>query len=104
MKTRGRPSGSSPEKVRKIVQVLINNQDGVWIRQIAKQTSMHPTTVTKYIYGVLAPMIDIQELGSGGGKILLKVVRLKPLVIEKIEQGQKIGEILRFLELLNKSL
>ncbi|MFH0836890.1 MAG: hypothetical protein V1870_02055 [Candidatus Aenigmatarchaeota archaeon] len=104
MKSRGRPSKLDPEKVRTIVQTLINNPDGMWIRQIAKQTSMHPTTATKYIHGVLFPMVDIQELSSERGKTLLKVIKLRPMVIERLEQGQKIGEILRFLELLNKSL
>ncbi|MBI4895121.1 MAG: hypothetical protein HY831_01380 [Candidatus Aenigmarchaeota archaeon] len=104
MVERGRKPGSDPRKVRNIVQVLVNHQEGVWIRQIAKEAKLHPSTTTKYVEGVLAPMVDITLLGSETGKTLLKVVKLKPIVVEKLEQGQKMSEILRFLELLNKSL
>jgi len=103
MVERGRKPGLDPKKIRSIVQVLVNHQEGVWIRQIAKEAGVHPSTVTKYVEGVLAPMVDVQSLGSSG-KTLLKVVKLKPIVIEKLEQGQKMSDILRFLELLNKSL
>jgi len=104
MAERGRKPGNDPKKMRGIIQVLLNHQEGIWIRQIAKEANVHPTTATKYIEGVLMPMVEIQLLGVNTVKPLLKVVRLKPIVIEKLEQGQKISEILRFLDLLNRSI
>ena len=104
VRSRGRKPGPDPETARKIIQVLINNPDGVWIRELGKQAGVHPTTATKYVEGVLAPMVDIQLLGSNSEKPLLKVVKLKTIVIEKLEQGQKISEILRFLDILKRSI
>jgi hypothetical protein len=103
-KRRGRKPGQDPMIARKIVQVLVNNPDGLWIRQLGKGVGVHPTTATRYVEGILAPMVDIQTLGTNSEKPLLKVVKLKTVVLEKLEQGQKLSEILRFLELIDKSL
>ena len=99
---RGRKPGPDPEKINSILNSLVQHQEGLWIRQIARLTKLHPTTVTKYLEGVLNPLVDSQSLGDiENKKPLLKVFRLKPIVLQKLEEGNKIGDILKLLRAIH---
>lgn len=97
----GRKKGFNANKISAIIGVLIKNQDGMWIRELARQTGMHPTTITKYVEGVLNPLVEDVSLGSTS-KHLLRVIKLKPFVIERLEQGQSLDKIMKMLSLMNK--
>lgn len=97
----GRKKGFNSKKIGLILSVLMKNQDGMWIREIARQTRMHPTTVTKYVEGVLKPLLDDVSLGNTS-KHLLRIIKLKPFVIERLEQGQSLDKIMKMLNLMNK--
>ena len=96
----GRKKGFDSKKIGSIVKVLLDNQDGIWISRIAEIAGLHPTTVTKYLEGPLAPLIEDNSLGAG--KPILRVIRLKPFVIDKLQQGQSFDQIMRFLRLMDK--
>ncbi len=98
----GRKRGFDDKKIAKIVTVLIANPDGAWIRRIAKQADYSPATVTHYLEGALAPIIEDVSLGGGTGKPLLRIVRLKPFVLEKLREGRDIRQIMKLLRLMNK--
>ena len=96
----GRKAGLDEHKVLRIVQILLNNPDGVWLRQLAKESGLSPSTVARYLETVLQPLVDENSLGAG--KPLLRVVKLKPFVIERLEAGQTLGGILRIVRLVSK--
>ena len=48
MAKRGRKPGLDPCKVGVIIEILANNPDGLWLRQIATRTRLHPSTVSRY--------------------------------------------------------
>ncbi len=97
----GRKRGFDEKKISAILGVLLANQDGMWIRRIALETGLAPNTVRYYVASVLQPLVEDTALG-GGGKPLLRVIRLKPFVIERLQQGQDINQIMKFMKLLNK--
>jgi len=97
----GRKKSFDKEKIAKIIGLLANNPDGLWIRQIARELNLSPTTVTKYVDTLLKPMVEDVSLG-GHGKPLLRVIRLKPFVIERLQEGKSIDQIMKILRLLDK--
>ncbi len=97
----GRKKGFDEKKIAKIVSVLAANPDGLWLRQIAKQAGYSPTTVAHYLKTVLAPLIDDVSLGPDS-KPLLRVVKLKPFVIERLQSGSNLQQIMKILRLMSK--
>jgi DNA-binding IclR family transcriptional regulator len=97
----GRKKGFDKRKVTAIISVLANNPDGLWLRRIAQETKLHPSTVTKYIDTLLKPMVEDVSLG-GSGKPLLRVIRLKSLVLERLQKGERLDQIMKVLKLMNQ--
>jgi len=97
----GRKKGFDKKKIGAIINVLVKNPDGIWIRQIARYARIHHSTVTKYVDTVLKPLVEDVSLGSSG-KPLLRVIRLKPFVIERLGEGKSIDQVLKILQLIDK--
>jgi len=95
-----RPKGWNSDKIALFLRILTQNPEGMWIRRIAAEAKVHPSTVTRYIEGILSPLVEVSSLGE---KPLIKVVRLKPLVLQKLSEGQSIQQIMRLLELMKKA-
>ncbi len=95
----GRRKGFDSRKIVAILTVLARNPDGIWLRKIAQEAHLHPTTVSNYIGGVFQPLIDDVSLG-GSGKALLRVIKLKPYVLQKLEQGLTVSQILKILGII----
>ena len=81
----GRKKGFDKRKITSIIGVLANNPEGLWLRRIAEETKLHPSTVTKYIDTLLKPLVEDVSLG-GTGKPLLRVIKLKPFVLERLHE------------------
>lgn len=97
----GRKKGFDERKIRKIVTVLAANPDGIWLRRIAKEAGYSPTTVTHYLRTVLGPIVEDVSLGDSA-KPLLRVIRLKPFVLEKLQEGRDIRQVMKILRLVSK--
>lgn len=97
----GRKKGFDNKKISAIIGILISNQDGMWVRQIERETGIHHSTVSKYLDTILKPLVEDVSLG-GTGKPLLRVIRLKQFVIERLNQGQGIDQIMKTLRLMSK--
>ena len=97
----GRKKGYDNRKIVKIMGVLIGNPDGIWLRKLAKESGMHPLTVSRYLEEVLKPIIDEVSL-EGESKPIIRVIKLKGFVIERINAGESIYEIMRKLHLISK--
>lgn len=97
----GRKRGFDNQKIARIIGILASNPDGIWIRRIAGELKLSPTTVTKYMDTILKPMVEDVSLGSHG-KPILRVIRLKPFVIERLNEGKSVTDILKILRLMSK--
>jgi len=95
----GRKKGFDNKKIVAIVGVLVKNPDGLWLRNIARETGLHPLTVSRYLDTILRPLIEDVSLRSEK-KSILRVVKLKPFVFEKLQEGRNIQQILRLLRLM----
>jgi hypothetical protein len=97
----GRKKGLDQKKIATIIGVLVRNPDGIWLRRIASDAKLSPMTVSHYLNTVLAPFVEETTLG-GSEKPHLRVIRLKPIVIEKLEEGKDIQQIMKILNIMNK--
>lgn len=95
----GRKKGFDNRKIAAIVGILASHPEGLWLRNIARETSLHPLTVSKYIDTVLRPLVEEISLKSER-KPILRVIKLKPFVLEKLEEGRSMAQILRLLKLM----
>ena len=96
--SRGRKPGFDGKKISAIVKCLADSPDGMWIRKIAQITGLHPSTITAYVDGPLRPLVEISTLGES--RPILKVVRLKTAVLERLQEGQNLAQILKTFALM----
>jgi len=47
----GRKKGFDERKIAMILDVLIKHPDGAWLRRVAEETKLSPTTVSSYVEG-----------------------------------------------------
>lgn len=97
----GRKEGFDNKKITGMITVLANNPDGLWLRRIAAELKLSPTTVTSYVEGALKPLVEDISLGTSG-KPLLRVIRLKSFVLERLQAGEDINQVLKRLRLMEK--
>jgi hypothetical protein len=90
---RGRPKGVDMRKVLKVINVLVNEPQGLWLREISKRCNIHPTTISNYANTILSPLLEDVSLGKDE-KPILRVLRLKNWVFERLEKGEDISKIL----------
>ena len=97
----GRKKGFDEKKIVGIIRVLLANPDGIWLRQVARETGLSPATVAKYMDTALKPLVEESSLGQSE-KPLLRVVKLRPFVIERLQEGKSLADIMKILRLLSK--
>jgi len=96
-----RPKGYNPKLIASMVGILASHPEGLWIRRLAKEAKLHPSTVTRYIGGPLKSLVETSALGSPDSKPLLVVVRLKSLVFQRLAEGASLSDVIRLLGLLD---
>jgi hypothetical protein len=89
-------------RINKIISVLAANPDGIWLRQLASQTKIPPSSIHRYIEGELSDIVDSLGVKDDKGKYFgLRIIRLKPKIIEVIESGG-MDKLKTFLDLSKK--
>ncbi len=85
-------------KLGMVVGALVQNPDGMWIRQISRETNLPVSTVHYYI-SLLEPILEEVRLHN-----IMRVVRIKSDVIRRLREGESLGEILRRVRLLRDAV
>ena len=98
----GREKGFDNDKITRIINLLIRHPNGLWLRQIAKLLKYSPTTISKYIDNPIKALIDDNSLGRQE-KPILRVIRLKPVVFDRLKQGQDINQIMKLLKIIKEN-
>lgn len=98
----GRKRGFDEKKIGTIIGILYANPDGIWIRRISREAGLHHNTVSKYAGTVLKPLIEDTSL-AGEKRPMLRVIRLKPFVTQKLAEGRNIQQILKLLKIMEQA-
>ncbi len=72
----GRGAGPDEGKIKKIRQALSKNPNGLWVREISRQTGLNRTTVSIYLSSFMQNETEEIFPVKGG---LIKIVRLKKM-------------------------
>jgi DNA-binding Lrp family transcriptional regulator len=65
------PSKKQEDKTKKILKVLRDNPEGLWIRELARKSNLDKSTVSRYAEKELADKVEWSYFGRN------KVLRLK---------------------------
>lgn len=71
----GRRRGPDIKKIKLIREVLRENLQGLWVREIARKTNLDKSTVSRYLAKYMKNEVEETFPTVKGG--LIKVVRLK---------------------------
>jgi hypothetical protein len=75
----GRPIGPDPRKVELILRILKTYKDGIWLRNLAKETGLPLSTVVYYIDRFLDYFIENLGYRDASGRFIgIRIVKLKP--------------------------
>ncbi len=89
-------------KINKIVKVLLKYPDGVWIRQISKESNIAASTVHFYVENILGDIVDNIGVKNKEGKYFgVRVVRLKPKIKETVER-EGLNKVYKYLKMYDK--
>ncbi len=79
MKRRGgRPIGPDPKKVEIILRVLRMYKDGIWLRNLAKETHLPISTLTYYIDHFLEYFVENLGYRDEKGRFMgIRIIKLK---------------------------
>ena len=77
MKKRGRPPGPDKNKVEIIRNVLKQNPNGIWIRELARKSKLSKSTVQRYLAEFMKGEIE-EVFKSKSGYV--KIIRLKKVM------------------------
>jgi|YelNatPaOPRAMG01_1025707.scaffolds.fasta_scaffold177630_2 hypothetical protein len=89
-----------PETIRKLLRVLIENPEGLWLSRLAKMAGVPKSTTAYYLNNQLRPLIDENTLGDE--KRLIRIVSLKPIVIEELNKGRSLDKIMRIIKIMKE--
>lgn len=98
-----RPKGYNPKVIALLMGILASKPEGLWIRRLAKEAKIHPSTVSRYLASPLKPFVETSALGSPDSRPLLIVVRLKPIVLQRLAEGASLGNIMKLLTLMESA-
>ena len=91
-----------PTKINKIFKVLLKNPEGLWLRQISKESNLAPATVHFYIENILGDIVDNIGVKNKEGKYFgVRVIRLKPKIIETIKK-EGLNKVYKYLKMYSK--
>jgi predicted DNA-binding transcriptional regulator YafY len=86
-------------RINKIIGILAANPDGVWLRHLAQEAKIPPASLHRYIEKDMSDIVDSLGVKDANGKYFgLRIIRLKPRIIEIIELGG-MDKLKSFLEM-----
>jgi len=94
-------------KIKKITEVLLENEDGLWLRKLSRESKIPVSTLHYYLENVLVNMVDsVGARDEDGNFFGVRVIRLKRGVFNKLLEDRSEGtlrKLLKTTEILNHS-
>ena len=90
------------KKIKKILLILVKNPEGLWIRQISRETGIALSTTHYYINQVVDGFIENIGVKDKKGQYFgVRIIRLKQKIRENIEK-EGLEKVYQFLKMSNK--
>jgi len=94
-------------KIKRIIGVLLENKDGIWLRRLSKESKVPVSTLHYYLGSVLSNMVDnIGARDENGNFFGIRLIKLRNGVFNNLIQDRSDGNLKKLLkttEILNHS-
>ena len=94
-------------KIKRIVDVLLENEDGIWLRKLSKESKIPVSTLHYYLESILSNIVDNIGARDESGKFFgIRVIKLKTGVFNNLIHNNSVEtlkKILKTTEILNHS-
>ena len=97
---KGRPEGPDIRKASRIIKILYEYPDGLWLRRLARETRLPVSTVSYYVNNILKSALDNVGYTENGKYFGIRLVKLKPLVIKNLERGITIKKLIEIMKIM----
>lgn len=87
------------ETVESLLKVLVKHPDGVWLSKLAKEADVPISTTAYYLDNQLKNLV--YERAFGDRKPVIRVVSLRPRVLESLEKGVSFSRIVRLMKIIS---
>ena len=88
----------NPDTVKRLISVLFKNPDGVWLSRLSRLSGVPLSTTSYYLNNQIRVLVD--ERTVGGEKPLVRVISLKPRVLEGLSEGKSVSSLLKLMKLI----
>lgn len=89
------------EKVERIVEALMANPDGLWLRKLAEEADVPVSTLHRYVEGFLSPLIDNVGVRDDEGQFFgVRVIRLRSGVRKRLEEGTSFEKLMKMNDVI----
>jgi len=90
----------NPKIMKKLLKVLVENPEGIWLSKLAKLAGVPKSTTAFYINNQLRDLIE--EYTFGEERNIIRVISLKQSVLEYLKQGKSLNQIIRLLHIIHR--
>ncbi len=91
------------KKIKKILLTLVKTSEGLWVREIARETGIAKSTVHYYIDKVINEIIENIGVKDKSGRYFgVRIIRLKPKIRDTIEK-EGLKKVYKFLKISKNS-
>lgn len=85
--------------VESLLKVLVNHPDGVWLSKLAKEADIPISTTAYYMDNQLSDLVF--ERSFGDKKPVIRVISLRPRVLESLKKGVSFDRIVRLMKIIS---
>lgn len=87
------------KKIKKIVEVLLKNPDGLWLRKLSRESGVPLSTVHYYLDSILGNVVENVGARDEEGKFFgVRIIRLKKGVFRKLSNGDSGKNLIKLLK------
>lgn len=87
--------------VESLLKALVENPDGIWLSKLAKEADVPISTTAYYMDNQLSDLVV--ERSFGGKKPVIRVISLRPRVLQSLQKGISFDRIVRLMEIISEN-
>ena len=94
---------TNTKSITRIIEVLISYPKGIWLRRLAKEAKIPPSTLHYYLSHQLSQLTQSTGAKDEDGNYFgIRVIRIKSGVLRRLTRGERIEDIIKESKLLSQ--
>ena len=93
------------EKIKRIIKILLENPDGIWLRKLSRESKLPLSTVHYYLEGQMANLVENIGVRDEEGHFFgVRVIKLRNGVFNQLTNGDtdvSLRKVLKTNEILS---